>query len=91
MMEREGFVIAVLLATIGAAASVFAIHQSMTQLSELLRICLGMAVALFPIYAAIRAYSLLKEVDSKWIRGGVAVAIMVAGHTGIVLATLRLQ
>ena len=90
-MRTPGLVIAALLAIGGAIASVYAIHRSMTQLDELLRYCLGFAVALFPIYAGIRAYSLLKEVESKWIRGGVAIAIMVAGHAGIVLATLRLQ
>jgi hypothetical protein len=84
------FFVAALVALMGAAASLLAVNHALAHLPELLRICLGVSVSLFPMYAAVRAYTSLKEItSSEWIRGGIAMALLLTGHGGIILVAAR--
>ena len=84
------FVLAGLLALASAAACLLAVNRALAHLPELLRICLGASVSLFPLYAAVRAYTSLGEITkSQWIRGGVAIALLVTGHGGIIVVAAR--
>ena len=85
-----GFLIGALLGICGAAASFLAVTTALSKLPDLLRVCLAVTVSLFPLYAGVRAYTSLSEVTkSKWIRGGVAIALLMTGHGGIIVVAAR--
>lgn len=85
-----GFLAAALLGLAGALASFFAVDEGLGQLPVLFRTCLAITVALFPLYAGVRAYRALAEVQlPKWIRAAIALAILVAGHGGIIVVAAR--
>ncbi len=85
-----GLLFGALVALAGTAASLLAVNRALAQLPQLFRLCLGFSASLFPVYAGVRAYTSLSEVAlSKWIRGGVALLILIAGHGGIVLVVAR--
>jgi hypothetical protein len=85
-----GFLIAAVFALCTAAASFLSVTHALSQLPDLLRVCLAITVSLFPLYAGVRAFSSLKEVTSSiWIRGAVAMLLLMTGHGGIIVVAAR--
>jgi len=85
-----GFLIGALVGLCGAAAAFLSVTYALSKLPDLLRICMAVTVSLFPLYAGVRAYTSLGEItQSKWIRGGVAIALLMTGHGGIIAVAAR--
>jgi hypothetical protein len=78
------------LAIVGAGLSLLSVERALAHIPALLRVGLGAGAAVFPIYAAARAYKGLADVQlSARARQLVAIALLLAGHGGILLAAAR--